>query len=61
MTTKQITEEEWQLINAIRNYRRAYPNGARMLKTEIQDLLNELMDLSYQGQTDNDKDSEEQN
>lgn len=61
MTTKQITEEEWQLINAIRNYRRAYPNGARMLKTEIQDLLNELMDLSYQEQTDNDKDSEEQN
>lgn len=61
MTTKQITEEEWQLINAIRNYRRAYPNGARMLKIDIQDLLDELMDLSYQEQTDNNKDNEEQN
>ena len=54
MTAKQITEEEWQLINAIRNYRRAYPNGARMLKIEIQDLLDELMDLNYQEQTNND-------
>ncbi|SDE69507.1 hypothetical protein [Riemerella columbipharyngis] len=48
MVTKQITTEEWELIETIRNYRKAYPNGARMLKAEIQDLLDELMDLGYQ-------------
>ena len=45
MVTKEITSEEWFLIEAIRNYRKAYPNGARMQKAEIQELLNELMDL----------------
>lgn len=48
MITKQITEEEWQLINAIRNYRKAYPNGARMLEREINDLIDELMDIEYE-------------
>lgn len=47
MQAQEITAEEWQLIQTIRNYRKAYPNGARMLKTEIQELLNELMDLNY--------------
>ncbi|MGQ1929804.1 hypothetical protein [Ornithobacterium rhinotracheale] len=50
MIQKEITEEEWDLINAIRNYRKAYPNGAKMLKNEIQDLVDELMDLDYQEQ-----------
>ena len=36
MVTKEITSEEWFLIEAIRNYRKAYPNGARMLTAEIQ-------------------------
>ena len=36
MVTKEITSEEWFLIEAIRNYRKAYPNGARMLTSEIQ-------------------------
>lgn len=48
MITKQLTEEEWQLINAIRNYRKAYPNGARMLEREINDLIDELMDIEYE-------------
>jgi hypothetical protein len=24
---KELTEKEWDLIEAIRNYKRAYPNG----------------------------------
>lgn len=48
MKTKQITEEEWELLQCLRNYRRAYPNGAKMLKAEIFDLVYELMDINYQ-------------
>lgn len=50
MQAQEITAEEWQLIQTIRNYRKAYPNGARMLESEIQDLLDELMDLDYREQ-----------
>ena len=39
MVTKEITAEEWFLIETIRNYRKAYPNGAKMLKTEIMELV----------------------
>ena len=55
MVTKEITSEEWFLIEAIRNYRKAYPNGARMLKAEIQELLNELMDLDYKENQEEEK------
>ena len=47
MVTKEITSEEWFLIEAIRNYRKAYPNGAKMLENEINEILDELMDLDY--------------
>ena len=47
MVTKVITSEEWFLIEAIRNYRKAYPNGAKMLENEINEILDELMDLDY--------------
>jgi hypothetical protein len=55
MVTKEITSEEWFLIETIRNYRKAYPNGARMLKAEIQELLNELMDLDYKENQEEEK------
>ena len=55
MVTKEITSEEWFLIEAIRNYRKAYPNGARMLKAEIQELLNELMDSDYKENQEEEK------
>ena len=47
MVTKEITSEEWFLIEDIRNYRKAYPNGAKMLENEINEILDELMDLDY--------------
>lgn len=47
MELKEITTEEWFLIKTIRNYRNAYPNGARMYEKEINDILDELMDLDY--------------
>lgn len=30
---KEITEQENELIEAIRNFQRAYPNGAKELKS----------------------------
>ena len=45
--TKEITTTEWELIRSIRNYRNAYPNGERMMKLEIMDLLDELMSKLY--------------
>ena len=59
MVTKEITSEEWFLIEAIRNYRKAYPNGARMLKAEIQELLNELMDLDYKENQEEEKEAKD--
>ncbi|WP_256438741.1 hypothetical protein [Prevotella sp. oral taxon 475] len=38
------TEKEDELIQAIRNYRRAYPNGERNLEIYILDLVYELME-----------------
>ena len=37
-------EEEKDLIQAIRNYRRAYPNGQKELEHYIMDLVYELME-----------------
>lgn len=39
-----LTDKEEELIQAIRNYRRAYPNGQRNLEIYIMDLVYELMD-----------------
>lgn len=41
-----ITEKEKELIEALRNYRKAYPNGRRNLEFYIMDLVYELMDNS---------------
>ena len=38
------TAKEDELIQAIRNYRKAYPNGERNLEIYIMDLLYELME-----------------
>ncbi len=40
----QYTAKEDELIQAIRNYRKAYPNGERNLEIYIMDLLYELME-----------------
>ena len=47
MITKDISDKEWERLARLRTYRRAYPNGARMLEAEIQDVLDELMDIQY--------------
>lgn len=41
---EEFTEKEKDLIQQIRNYRRAYPNGARNLEIAIFDLVYELME-----------------
>lgn len=38
------TEKENDLIQALRNYRKAYPNGARNMEIYILDLVYELME-----------------
>ncbi len=42
--TKEISEKEWELIQAIRNYQRAYPNGAKSLIAYIEELIGGLLD-----------------
>jgi len=44
MIQKEITEQEWELIEAIRNYKRAYPNGSKGLLFYITQLLDNLLD-----------------
>ncbi len=40
----ELTKQEEELIKQLRNYRKAYPNGAKMLEIEIMDLVYELME-----------------
>lgn len=40
----ELTDKEEELIQAIRNYRRAYPNGQRNLEIYIMGLVYELME-----------------
>lgn len=40
----KYTEKENELIQAIRNYRKAYPNGARELENYVMELLYDLME-----------------
>ena len=40
----KYSEKEQELIEAIRNYRKAYHNGARELEIYIMDLVYELME-----------------
>ena len=41
----KLTEKEEELIRAIRNYRKSYPNGYPQLLYFIQQLVDELTDL----------------
>ncbi|MDR1876842.1 MAG: hypothetical protein LBQ84_04390 [Flavobacteriaceae bacterium] len=41
---KELTDKEWELIQAIRNYHKAYPNGEKALIWYIERLLEELLD-----------------
>ncbi len=40
----ELTEDEKELIRLIRNFRKAFPNGARMLEREILELVYQLME-----------------
>lgn len=40
----EYTEKEEELIQALRNYRKAYPNGEKNLEIYILDLVYELME-----------------
>lgn len=40
----QYTEKEDELIQALRNYRKAYPNDERNLEIYIMELVYELME-----------------
>lgn len=44
MDNMDYTEEEKDLIEQIRNYRRAYPNGAEAMEQLILATLYDLMD-----------------
>ena len=59
MIKKEITAEEWFLIETIRNYRKAYPNGARILENEINEILDELMDLNYKENQEDEQENED--
>ena len=41
----ELSEKEEELIRAIRNYRRSYPNGYPQMLYYIQQLVDELTDL----------------
>ena len=41
---ERLTEKEKELIEAIRNYKKAYPNGEQELRFYINQVLAELMD-----------------
>lgn len=40
----ELTEKEWDLIEAIRNYHKAYPNGKEEIEWYIEVTLNELLE-----------------
>ena len=44
---KLLTEDENELIEAIRNYHRAYPNGNVRLKRYARDIFDLLMSIYY--------------
>ena len=43
MITKQLTEQENELIEAIRNFRRAFPNGRKELEYYARTLFDEAL------------------
>lgn len=45
MQTIQVTEKERDLIEAIRNFKKSYPNGSKEQEWYIVNLLDELLEL----------------
>ncbi len=45
MKSRKITDEEWELIEAIRNYKKSFPNGKRNLLKYAQQLFDELTSI----------------
>lgn len=39
----ELTDKEWELIEAIRNHKKSYHRGKRELSWYIQQVLNELL------------------
>ena len=46
METIKLTEKEFDLVMAIRNYKNSYPNGYPEIRWYIEKLFNELLDES---------------
>lgn len=42
---RELTEQEWDLIEMIRDYQKSFPNGYPRLLWEIQKLFDEMVDL----------------
>lgn len=42
---RELTEEEWELIEAIRNYKLSYPNGHPNLLWHAQETFDALLDI----------------
>lgn len=42
---RELTEQEWDLIEMIRDYQKSFPNGYPQLLWEIQELFDEMVDL----------------
>lgn len=40
---KELTEKEWDLIEAIRNYHKAFPNGEEEFEWYVYTLVEELL------------------
>lgn len=40
----ELTEKEWDLIESIRNYHKAYPNGKEEQEWYIEMILQELLE-----------------
>ncbi len=45
MITLEVTQQEADLIETIRNYKKSYPNGEPELEWYIRNLLDELLDM----------------
>ncbi|WP_372472631.1 hypothetical protein AB4865_07360 [Capnocytophaga sp. ARDL2] len=43
LTSREITDKEWELIQAIRNFKKAFPNGAKRLLAYARQIFEELI------------------
>lgn len=44
METRKLTDLEAEFIDAVRNYKKAYPNGSQELEWYIQGLFDKLLE-----------------